>query len=92
MNKEELEMSSVIMHQEKQVARPLKVLEALIKDDLSKANVAAEKAAAPFHEAAAVKFAEARSVADIERLLHAPSARRTDFSYPRWTLRAPIRF
>jgi long-chain acyl-CoA synthetase len=38
------------------------------------------------------KFAEARSVADIERLLHAPSARRTDFSYPRWTLRAPIRW
>jgi long-chain acyl-CoA synthetase len=38
------------------------------------------------------QFAEAKTVADIEKLLNAPTARRTDFAYPLWTLRAPIRW
>jgi long-chain acyl-CoA synthetase len=38
------------------------------------------------------RFAEAKTVADIEKLLHAPTARRSDFAYPLWTLRAPIRW
>jgi long-chain acyl-CoA synthetase len=37
-------------------------------------------------------FAEAKTVADVERLLRLPAARRTDYAYPRWTQRAPIRW
>jgi long-chain acyl-CoA synthetase len=36
-------------------------------------------------------FAEAKTVGDVERLLREPSARRTEYVYPRWTLRAPVR-
>jgi long-chain acyl-CoA synthetase len=36
------------------------------------------------------QFAQAKTVADVERLLHAPSSRRTDFVYPLWTLTAPV--
>jgi long-chain acyl-CoA synthetase len=35
-------------------------------------------------------FANAKSPADLERLLAHPSARRTDFVYPRWTQRTPM--
>jgi long-chain acyl-CoA synthetase len=38
------------------------------------------------------QFAQAKTVADIEKLLQAPSARRTDFVYPLWTLSAPMRW
>jgi long-chain acyl-CoA synthetase len=37
-------------------------------------------------------FAEAKTVADVERLLQQPSARRTAYSYPRWTQRDPVRW
>ncbi|MBZ5528023.1 MAG: 1-acyl-sn-glycerol-3-phosphate acyltransferase, partial [Acidobacteriia bacterium] len=37
-------------------------------------------------------FAEARTVDDVEQLLRQPQARRTEFSYPRWAQRAPIRW
>jgi long-chain acyl-CoA synthetase len=37
------------------------------------------------------QFANARSVADLERLIGQPSARRSDYVYPRWTQRAPVR-
>ena len=37
-------------------------------------------------------FAEARTVNDVERLLRQPHSRRTEFSYPRWAQRAPIRW
>lgn len=37
-------------------------------------------------------FAEAKTVGDVERLLHQPSARRTAYVYPRWTQRAPVRW
>jgi long-chain acyl-CoA synthetase len=38
------------------------------------------------------QFAQAKTFADIEKLLHTPSARRTDFVYPLWTLSAPMRW
>jgi long-chain acyl-CoA synthetase len=38
------------------------------------------------------QFAQAKTVGDIEKLLQTPSARRTDFVYPLWTLSAPIRW
>jgi long-chain acyl-CoA synthetase len=38
------------------------------------------------------QFAQAKTVADIEKLLQRPSARRTDFVYPLWTLSAPMRW
>jgi long-chain acyl-CoA synthetase len=38
------------------------------------------------------QFAQAKTVADIEKLLQAPSSRRTDFVYPLWTLSAPVRW
>ncbi len=38
------------------------------------------------------QFAQAKTVADIEKLLQAPSSRRTDFVYPLWTLSAPMRW
>jgi long-chain acyl-CoA synthetase len=38
------------------------------------------------------QFANAQSFADIQQLLAQPSARRSDYVYPRWTQRAPTRF
>jgi long-chain acyl-CoA synthetase len=37
------------------------------------------------------QFANAQSLADIQKLLAQPSARRSDYVYPRWTQRAPVR-
>jgi len=37
-------------------------------------------------------FADAKTVADVERVLQQPSARRTEYIYPRWTQREPIRW
>ena len=37
------------------------------------------------------QFANAQSFADIQKLLAQPSARRSDYVYPRWTQRAPVR-
>jgi long-chain acyl-CoA synthetase len=38
------------------------------------------------------QFAQAKTVADVEKLLAAPTSRRTDFVYPLWTLSAPMRW
>jgi long-chain acyl-CoA synthetase len=38
------------------------------------------------------QFANAQSFVDIQQLLTQPSVRRSDYVYPRWTQRAPIRF
>jgi len=35
-------------------------------------------------------FANAKTLADVERALHEPAARRTEFIYPRWTQREPF--
>src|SRR6267378_416141 len=37
-------------------------------------------------------FANAKTVADVERVLQQPAARRTEYLYPRWTQREPIRW
>jgi long-chain acyl-CoA synthetase len=37
-------------------------------------------------------FAEAKTVADVERLMREPSARRTEYVYPRWAQREPVRW
>jgi long-chain acyl-CoA synthetase len=37
------------------------------------------------------QFANAQSLADIQKLIAQPSARRSDYVYPRWTQRAPVR-
>jgi long-chain acyl-CoA synthetase len=37
-------------------------------------------------------FANAKTVADVERVLEQRAARRTEYSYPRWTQREPIRW
>jgi long-chain acyl-CoA synthetase len=37
-------------------------------------------------------FAEAKTVADVERLLEQPAAHRTEYVYPRWAQRAPARW
>jgi len=37
-------------------------------------------------------FANAKTVADVERVLRKPAARRTEYVYPRWTQREPIRW
>jgi long-chain acyl-CoA synthetase len=37
------------------------------------------------------QFANAQSFADIQKLLVQPSARRSDYVYPRWTQRLPVR-
>jgi len=37
------------------------------------------------------QFANAQSFADIQKLLAQPSARRSDYAYPRWTQRLPVR-
>jgi Protein of unknown function (DUF3102) len=58
-------MSSVVTHDEKQVARPLKVLVPLIKEDLKHGNEAAREAAQqagmPYYRAAGEKMIEAKS-------------------------------
>ena len=37
-------------------------------------------------------FANAKTVADVERVLEQPAARRTEYIYPRWTQREPVRW
>jgi long-chain acyl-CoA synthetase len=37
-------------------------------------------------------FAKAKTVADVRRLLAEPAARRTEYSFPRWAQRAPVRW
>ncbi len=37
------------------------------------------------------QFANAQSFADIQKLIAQPSARRSDYVYPRWTQRTPVR-
>jgi long-chain acyl-CoA synthetase len=37
-------------------------------------------------------FAEAKTVADVQKLLRQPSVRRTEYVYPRWAQREPIRW
>ena len=37
-------------------------------------------------------FANAKTIGDVQRLLHQPSARRSEYSYPRWTQREPVRW
>jgi long-chain acyl-CoA synthetase len=37
-------------------------------------------------------FAHAKTVADVQRLLQQPSAHRAEYSYPRWTARALVRW
>ncbi|MGC1617530.1 MAG: AMP-binding protein, partial [Candidatus Acidiferrum sp.] len=37
-------------------------------------------------------FAEAKTVADVQRILQQPAAHRTEYFYPRWTQRAPARW
>jgi long-chain acyl-CoA synthetase len=37
-------------------------------------------------------FAEAKTVADLQRLLQQPAGRRTEYVYPRWTQRWPVRW
>src|SRR5712692_2780194 len=36
-------------------------------------------------------FAEAKTISDVQKLLRQPSARRTEYVYPRWAQREPIR-
>jgi long-chain acyl-CoA synthetase len=37
-------------------------------------------------------FAEAKTIADVQRLLQQPAAHRTEYVYPRWAQRAPVRW
>jgi long-chain acyl-CoA synthetase len=37
-------------------------------------------------------FSHAKTVADVERLILQPAARRTEYTYPRWTQREPVRW
>jgi len=37
-------------------------------------------------------FADAKTVADVERVLQQPAARRSEYAYPRWTQREPARW
>jgi long-chain acyl-CoA synthetase len=37
-------------------------------------------------------FANAKTVGDVERVLQQPAARRTEYNYPRWSQREPIRW
>jgi long-chain acyl-CoA synthetase len=37
-------------------------------------------------------FAEAKTVADVQRLLQQPASHRTEYAYPRWTQRVPVRW
>jgi long-chain acyl-CoA synthetase len=43
-------------------------------------------------ELSETSFAEARTVAEVQRLLQQPAAHRTEYVYPRWTQRAPVRW
>jgi long-chain acyl-CoA synthetase len=46
-----------------------------------------------FHvELSETAFAEAKTVADVERLLQEPAVRRAEYVYPRWTQREPVRW
>ncbi|HYL84601.1 MAG TPA: AMP-binding protein [Candidatus Angelobacter sp.] len=46
-----------------------------------------------FHvELSETEFAEARTVADVERLVRQPAASRAEYVYPRWTQAAPVRW
>jgi long-chain acyl-CoA synthetase len=46
-----------------------------------------------FHvELSETSFAETKTVADVERLLQQPSARRSEYVYPRWTQRELVRW
>lgn len=53
-------MSSVVIQEERQVARPLKVLVPLIKEDLRQGDEAAKNAAMPYYLAAGEKLLEAK--------------------------------
>jgi hypothetical protein len=53
-------MSSLIEQSGTQVARPLKVLVALIKEDIKKGDEAAERAGVPYYRAAGEKMLEAK--------------------------------
>lgn len=57
-------MSSVVTHEDGQVARPLKVLVPLIKHDLTQAREAVEKAGLPYYRAAGEKLLEAKGQMD----------------------------
>ena len=37
-------------------------------------------------------FAEAKTVGDVQRLLRGPGSRRTEYAYPRWAQREPVRW
>src|SRR5437868_3567527 len=37
-------------------------------------------------------FAKSKTIADVERVLEQPTARRTEYAYPRWTQREPVRW
>src|SRR6266478_884340 len=39
-----------------------------------------------------IAFAEAKTVADVQSLLRQPAGRRTEYVYPRWTQREPLRW
>jgi long-chain acyl-CoA synthetase len=43
-------------------------------------------------ELSETSFAEAKTVADVQRLLQQPTTHRTEYVYPRWTQRAPVRW
>jgi long-chain acyl-CoA synthetase len=46
-----------------------------------------------FHvELSETAFAEAKTVADVERLVQEPAARRAEYVYPHWTQREPVRW
>lgn len=57
-------MSSLVMQDEKQIARPLKVLVALIKEDLKQGDEASERAGMPYYRAAGEKMLEAKGQLD----------------------------
>jgi long-chain acyl-CoA synthetase len=43
-------------------------------------------------ELSETSFAEAKTVADVQRLLQQPTVHRTEYVYPRWTQRVPVRW
>jgi long-chain acyl-CoA synthetase len=43
-------------------------------------------------ELSEMAFAEAKTVGDVERLLREPAGRRSEYVYPRWTQREPMRW
>src|SRR4029077_20069569 len=48
---------------------------------------------AKFHvELNETAFSSAKTIADVERLLQQPTARHTEYLYPRWTQREPVRW